>query len=134
MTRAHKLRRRAFILFEVMIAVLIFSVGVLALGKCVESCLQAEIIKQDDARARRALEDRVVEIEAGVIPRTDSSTEELKAPYAGMTLKTKRTKEKFKNEKDLQFEIEKIALEITWKVDGKDATRTLEFYARPQQP
>ena len=36
---------RAFVLFEAMIAVAMFSIGVLALGKCVENCIVAEMIK-----------------------------------------------------------------------------------------
>ena len=125
--------RTGFILLEAMVAVAFFTIGVLALGHCVENCLKAEIMKEDDARARRVLENRMVEIEVGAVAVTESSTEDLKGPFAGMTLKTKRNKQKFKNENDVDFEMEVVNLEVLWKQDGLENSRTLEFYVRPAQ-
>jgi hypothetical protein len=122
-----------FILFEVMCAVTIFVIGVLALGHCVENCLKAEIMKEDDARARRVLENRMLEIEAGAVLGNETTSEELKGPFAGMTLKTKRDKQKFKNEKEVDFEIDVVKLEVLWKQDGRENSRELEFYVRPTQ-
>jgi hypothetical protein len=124
---------RAFVLFETMLAVAIFAFGVLALGKCVENCLKAEVMKEDDARARRVLENRMLEIQAGVVQLVDSSTEDLKGPFTGMKLKTKRSKLKFQNEEKVDFEIEGVALEVLWPVDGRENSRTLEFYVQPRR-
>ena len=50
-----------------------------------------------------------------------------------MTLKTKRNKQKFKNENEVDFEVEVVNLEVLWKQDGLENSRTLEFYVRPAQ-
>lgn len=133
MKTSPRLRRRAFVLFETMLAVTIFVFGILALGKCVENCLKAEVMKQDDARARRVLENRMLEIEAGVVQVVDSSTEDLKGPFTGMKLNTKRSRQKFQNEEKVDFEIEAVALEVVWTLDGRENSRTLEFYVQPRR-
>ncbi len=134
MTRSRSPSSRAFILFEVMLAVLIFSIGIIALGKCVENCLRAEMVKEMDGRARRALENRMAEIQMGSVPLSDSSTDELKGPYEGMTLKTKRVQLKEENEKEQELRgLYAISLELIWKDDAGEQSRTLEFYHYPRQ-
>ena len=68
--------QRGFVLLEAMIAVAVFSIGVLALGRCVEQCITAEMIKEEDERARRFLASRMAEIEQGSVVVTDKATEE----------------------------------------------------------
>lgn len=125
--------RRGFVLLEAMIAVAIFAIGVLALGKCVSNCLVAERFKEEDGRARRALENRMLEIEAGSVPLSDSITEELKEPFDGMTIKQTRVPLKKKNEKDEDIVgLESVTLELTWKSDGEEHAKELTFYVYPQ--
>lgn len=121
-------------MFEVMVAVFIFVIGVLALGQCVENCLRAEATKEADARARRVLENRMAEIQAGAVALSESSTEELKGPFAGMTLKTKRAPLKEKNEKDQEIlGIYTVSLEVLWRESGQEQSRAVEFYFFPRQ-
>jgi hypothetical protein len=42
-------------LLEALLAVTIFALGVLVLGRCVSGCLSAVRLKEEDALARRAL-------------------------------------------------------------------------------
>ena len=125
---------RAFVLFEAMIAVAMFSIGVLALGKCVENCIVAEMIKVEDERARRFLSNRMAEIEMGSVVMRDKESEELKGEFEGMTLKTTRVALKKKNEdgKEL-FGIFAITLELEWKNKGQPRARELSFYVYPRQ-
>ena len=127
-------RSRGFFLLEAMIATFIFAIGVVALGHCVENCLSAQRIKEDDARARRLLENRMVEIEAGSAVVTDKATEELKGMFAGMTLKTTRIPLKKKNEKEQElFGLFQMNLQLTWKADGQEQVKELTFYVYPRQ-
>ena len=127
-------RSRGFFLFEAMIATFIFAIGVIALGHCVENCLSAQRIKEDDARARRLLENRMVEIEAGSTVVTDKATEELKGMFAGMTLKTTRIPLKKKNEKEQElFGLFQMNLQLIWKADGQEQVKELTFYVYPRQ-
>lgn len=126
--------RRGFVLIEVMIAVAIFAIAVLTLGESVRNCLAAQIAKEDDERALRALENRVAEIELGAVPLADSTTEELKAPFKGMKLKTTRKQLKKKNEKEQDlFGLFEVTLDLTWKSDDIAQERVLTFYYFPRQ-
>ena len=58
-------RRGGFVLIEVMLGVMIFAIGVLALGRCVNNCISAETLREETERARLALENRMAEVEAG---------------------------------------------------------------------
>ena len=125
---------RGFVLLEAMIAVAVFSVGVLALGRCVENCITAEMIKEEDERARRFLANRMAEIEQGSVVIQDKATEELKGEFEGMVLRTTRVPSKKKNEdKKELFGLFEISLELVWTKNGHEQTRNLDFYVYPRQ-
>lgn len=127
-------RSRAFVLIEAMLAVMIFSIAVLALGKCVDNCIRAEMAMQDDELARRALENRMAEIEAGAIIVGDAKSEELKGAFKGMTIRQSRSALKWQNEKKEEVAgLYEIKLELTWREGGTDHERTLNFYLLPRQ-
>src|SRR5947208_13897290 len=56
-------RRTAFALYEVLIGLFIFAVGIIALGRAVNNCMNASALSADDARVREILANRMVEIE-----------------------------------------------------------------------
>lgn len=126
--------QRGFVLLEAMIAVAIFSIGVLALGRCVEQCVNAEMVKVEDERARRFLASRMAEIEQGSVVVQDKATEELKGEFEGMSLRTTRVPLKKKNEdKKELFGLFAITLELVWKNKGQEQSRELNFYVYPRQ-
>lgn len=123
-----------FVLFEAMLAVAIFAIGILALGECLENCLRAEQYQDEEARARRVLANRLAEIEAGAVPLKDSGSEELKGAFAGMTLKHTRKPFKAKNEDNKELMgIQHVTLEVLWKSSGEEQRRALEFFYTPRQ-
>jgi len=131
--RTHR-RLRAFILLETIMAVMIFSIGVVALGSCVENCLIAEMAKEQENRARRALENESALIQSGAKPLAESSVEELKGMFAGMTMKMARTPLKEKNEKNQDIiGIYAVKLQVTWKIGDEKLSREIEFYHQPKQ-
>ena len=126
--------QRGVVLIEAMIAVAIFSIGVLALGRCVEQCITAEMIKEEDERARRFLASRMAEIEQGSVVVTDKASEELKGEFEGMLLRTTRVPLKKKNEDNKElFGLFSITLELAWKNKGQALSRELNFYVYPRQ-
>ena len=124
---------RGFVLLEAMIAVAVFSIGVLALGRCVQNCIVAERAKVEDEHARRFLMNRMAEIEQGSVVLQDKATEELKGAFAGMVLKTTRVPLKKKNEnKQELFGLFGVTLELAWKSNGQDQSKDLTFYVFSQ--
>ncbi len=127
-------KRRGFVLLESMLAVVIFSLGVLALGACVNNCLVAERLKQEDVRAGRLLANRMVEIEAGIVTLTDSNTEKLKEMGEGMTLKTTRVPVKKENERGQELtNLYLVTLTLGWTSDNEEHQRELMFYVHPKR-
>ena len=60
-------RFKAFALYEVLIGVAIFAIGVVALGRAVENCLNASSISAEESAVRQILADRMAEIQAAPV-------------------------------------------------------------------
>src|SRR6266480_1762276 len=69
-------RRGGFALYEVILGVIIFVIGVLALGRSVENCLTASTLTAEDSRVRLILANRMAEIQA--TPGVPDSAKEMK--------------------------------------------------------
>ncbi len=127
--------RRAFVLIESMLAVAIFAIGVLALGRCMENCMKSEKYRREEGLAQRALANYWVQIETGALPlNTDKSSEELKGAWAGMTMNMAREPLKLRNEKDQEiFGLYNVTLSLNWKSGGDAITREMSFMIYPRQ-
>jgi Tfp pilus assembly protein PilV len=127
--RKSRTLRRAFVLIEVMLGVLIFALGVLALGRCVKNCIVAESVRQEAERARLALENRMAEVEAGSIPSDKARSDDLGDAFPGMTLKQSRRPVAAKDEKgNALHNLFQMDLEVDWTDDNEPQSRSLSFY------
>src|SRR5229473_3088492 len=54
----------AFALYEVLLGLAIFAVGVLALGRAVQNCLNASTLSAEENRVRQILANRMAEVQA----------------------------------------------------------------------
>ena len=132
--RPANIHRRGFVLLEAVLAVGVFSIGVVALGWCVDNCILADTAKEQDNRARRALENEMALIESGAKPLANTSVEELKGMFQGLTLKTTRSPLKEKNEKKQEIVgIYEVKVEVEWKIRDEKYRREVEFYYQPKQ-
>lgn len=121
----------AFVLLEAMLAVAIFALAVLALGRCVTNCLNAERFKVEDTLARRALANREAEIESGALPLPEKIEEKLTGPFSALTLKQSCTRLQMKNENGVELPgLVSVTLEVTWPSGGETQSRHLVFYVR----
>src|SRR5437870_11281727 len=55
---------RGFALYEVLLGVAVFAIGVIALGRAVENCLNASTISAEEKAVRQILSDRMAVIQA----------------------------------------------------------------------
>lgn len=118
-----------FVLIEVMLGVMIFSMGVLALGSCVSNCIGAESVRQETERARLALENRMAEVEAGQVSTTKELTDDLGDSFPGMTMKQSRRPVTAENEKGDKIEgLYEVDLEVDWTSENQPQSRAISFY------
>src|SRR3954469_22948950 len=82
-------RLHGYALLEAMLAVAIFALGVLGLGRCISQGLVVERFEVEDARIYRLLENRAAEIEAAAVPPTESK-EKIAGINGGVTLSQTR--------------------------------------------
>ena len=76
--RCAKRLARAFALYEVLLGVAIFCIGVLVLGRSVENCLRATSLSAEEDRVRQILSNRMAEIQ--VAPGLPDESKETETP------------------------------------------------------
>ncbi len=123
--------RNGFLLLETMVGVAVFAIGVLALARCVQNCLDAEETRRLDELARTVLENRMAEVQAGAVLVEEQPVEEaLAGRYSNITLKQWSLPVPLETEERVQMEgVEAVHLEATWPSPHGPQTKTLTFYA-----
>jgi hypothetical protein len=122
------------LLMEAMVAVAIFVVAILGMGKAIEQVMIAQVMKDETEKVQRFLDSKMSEVHAGAVPLQDTTVEEIKDWLPGAKLKTTRKPIKRMNEKEQElFGLFQVTLELTWLSDGQPAERSLSFYIFPRQ-
>ena len=122
-------RQRGFLLLEIILAVAIFTIGVLSLGRCLNNCLTAQQIRGQEERARAALENRMAEIQASPALPDEFRRTKLNGMYVGVTLIERRKTLDVKNEDNVILnDLHEITLTTEWAApDGRTLSRSLVF-------
>ena len=126
--------RGGFLLLEAMLATAIFAMAVLALARCIESGLLAGVVQREDSKARRALLNRMRELEFGAQPYADiTSGLELKGEFTGMRLKQIVVPLELTDQnKKIVDGLLEVTLEVSWLGGGgARSSKQLKFYAYP---
>jgi type II secretory pathway component PulJ len=115
LSRRRRRRSGAFLLLEVVVAVAIFTLGVLALGRCMSNCLDTQNVIAQEERARLALENAMVEVQANPSLPSERNTKTLDGMFQGITIiETRRTLD-LKNEKNIAMpDLHEITLTARW--------------------
>jgi len=122
-------KRSAFALTEVMLGVLIFSIGIIALGRTVSSCVNASALSADDARVRQILANRMVEIET-TPGRPDQSKEfKIDTGFGIVKLVQKAAPQEMNEEDGTELTgIIRVTLTANWTRGGGDQSKQIAFY------
>lgn len=119
---------RGYALLEAMLAVAIFALGVLGLGRCISQGLAVESLEVEDGRVNRLLENRAAEIEAGAAPVTDSQ-EKIAGINGGVVLSQTRQDVHKRDEHGQELvNLSLVTLEAAWISHGERQSRSLNLY------
>jgi Tfp pilus assembly protein PilV len=127
--RQNKRIYSAFALYEVLLGVTIFVIGVLALGRSVENCLNANALNEEENRVRQILANRMAEIQTAP-PRPDNSSEtKIDTGYGIVKLSQKSAAVELKDEEGLDLEgISRVTLTAEWSRQGVTQSKQIVFY------
>lgn len=120
---------RAFALYEVMIGVAIFSIGVLALGRAAENCLNASTLNAEEEVVRQILSNRMAEIQAAPISPDPAKEFKIKSGYGVVRLIQKSTPAGLTEPGGTELNgISLVTLTAQWQAAGVTQTKQIQFY------
>jgi Tfp pilus assembly protein PilV len=120
---------RGFALYEVLLGVTIFAVGVLALGWSVNNCLNASALSAEDDRVRQILADRMAEIQATPGQPDKSKETKIATGYGDVLLVQKSNPAGLKADQNVELTgLNMITLSAEWKRYGVAQSRRVQFY------
>jgi Tfp pilus assembly protein PilV len=122
--------RRGFALYEVLLGLMIFVIGVLVVGRSIENCLNASALNAEDDRVRQILANRMAEVQA--TPGAPETKKETKVPtgYGEVLLVQRSVPAGLKiNDNNTELNgINLVTLSADWKRNGVAQSRKIEFY------
>ena len=125
----NKGRRSGFALYEVLLGLAIFAVGVIALGRSVQNCLNASGLSEEDNRVRRLLANRMAEIQASPIHPDASKEDKIDTGYGIVKLIQKSTPEELEEPDNTVISgITRVRLDAEWTRNGVRQNKQLVFY------
>lgn len=122
-------RQLAFALYEVLLGVAIFAIGVVALGRAVENCLNASMISAEESAVRQILSDRMAEIQAArVVPDAEKEFK-IKSGYGIVRLVQKSAPASLTEpDNTLVSGINLVTLTAYWQHAGVAQSKQIQFY------
>ncbi|HEV2803971.1 MAG TPA: hypothetical protein VGW57_03470 [Chthoniobacterales bacterium] len=122
-------RTGAFALYEVLIGLAIFSLGVIALGRSVQNCMNASGLNAEEDRIRQILADRMAEVQA--TPGTPDAKKETKVAtgYGEILVVQRSSPAALKIDANTETNgINLVTLTAQWKRAGALQSRRIQFY------
>jgi hypothetical protein len=136
--KRHKLNRcnpsthhrfNGFALYEVLIGVAIFAIGVLALGRAVENCINASTLNAEENRVRQILSNRMAEVQTTPGFPDPSKESKIDTGYGVVKLIQKSKPAALQDENGAQLAgINLVTLTVQWERGGAAQSRQLQFY------
>jgi len=131
---ARSLRRRsrskyAFALYEVLLGVAIFALGVIALGRAVQNCINASSISAEENVVRQILSDRMAQVQAASVVPEAQKEFKVGTSYGNVIL-TQKTAPAPLTEPDNTIidGINLVTLTARWQHAGIPQSKQIQFY------
>jgi Tfp pilus assembly protein PilV len=127
--RRNKSPRHGFALYEVLLGLAIFVIGVLVLGRSVENCLNASQLSEEDNRVRQLLANRMAEIQASPVHPDANKEEKINTGYGIVRLIQQSVPQEFEEpDNTIIGGITRVTLNAVWSRDGVKQSKQLVFY------
>jgi Tfp pilus assembly protein PilV len=125
---------RAFALYEVLLGITIFALGVIALGHAVENCLNASTINAEEGVVRQILSNHMAEIQAAKGVPDDSKEFKVDSNFGAIKIVQKAAAAKLTEpDNTLLNGIYLVTLTAQWQRGGGPQSKQIRFYVyRPQ--
>ncbi len=121
--------QRAFALYEVLLGITIFALGVIALGHAVENCLNASAINAEEDAVRQILSNRMAEIQAARAVPDDSKEFKVDSNYGAIRVVQKTAAaELTEPDNTLLDGIYLVTLTARWQQAGVSQSKQIQFY------
>ena len=122
-------RFNGFALYEVLLGITIFAIGVIAMGHAVENCLNASTISAEEGVVRQILSNSMAEIQATKGVPDDSKEFKVDTDYGGIKVVQKTTTaELTEPDNTLLDGIYLVTLTAQWKQGGVSQSKEVRFY------
>jgi Tfp pilus assembly protein PilV len=120
---------RAFALYEVLIGVAIFAIGVVALGRAVQNCLNASTISEEESAVRQILSDRMAEIQAASVVPDAQKEFKINSNYGVIRLIQKSAPAALTEPDNTVINgINLVTLTALWQHGGGPQSKQIQFY------
>ena len=129
--RRNKIKNRkiGFALYEVLLGLAIFAVGVLALGRAVQNCLNANTLNAEENRVRQILSNRMAEVQATPGFPDERKEFTIDTGYGVVKLFQSSAPAELKDDNGAQLRgVNRVTLSAKWKRAGADQSQEIEFY------
>jgi hypothetical protein len=127
--RERRRSKKAFALYEVLLGVAIFALGVISLGRAVQNCINASSISAEENVVRQILSDRMAVVQAAsVIPDAEKEFK-IKTSY-GRVILTQKSAPAALTEPDntIITGINLVTLTARWEHAGVPQSKQIQFY------
>src|SRR5438045_9654132 len=118
----------AFALYEVLLGLAIFAIGVISLGRAVGNCMTANALSADDARVREILANRMAEIEATPAAPDRVKVSKITTGYGTVELQQNAAPEELNENGAVLSGITRVTLTAKWTRGGTAQRKQLAFY------
>jgi prepilin-type N-terminal cleavage/methylation domain-containing protein len=121
--------RRGFALYEVLLGVAIFAIGVLALGRAVQNCLNASTLSAEENVVQQILSNRMAEIQAARGVPDQAKEFKLNSGYGPVKLIQKSVPAELTElNRTMLNGINLVTLIAQWQRGGVSQSRQIRFY------
>ena len=119
----------AFALYEVLLGVAIFAIGVIALGRAVQNCINASSISAEENVVRQLLSDRMAQVQAASAVPDAEKEFKINTGY-GRVILTQKSARAALTEPDntVITGISLVTLTARWQHGGVPQSKQIQFY------